>query len=47
MSKSTKRTVLFQHKHELEFGLEIIELEEKGNTPVVTGMRCLLYGYYS
>jgi hypothetical protein len=35
----------FQHKHELKFGLEIVELEEKGNTPVVTSVRCLLYGY--
>jgi hypothetical protein len=41
MSKSTKRTTLFQRKHALEFGLEIVEFEEKGNMPVVTGVRCL------
>ncbi len=29
----------------LEFGLEIVELEEKGNMPVVMGMCCLFYVY--
>jgi hypothetical protein len=42
MSKSTKRTTSFQRKHALEFGLKIVELEEKGNMSIVTGMRYLL-----
>ncbi len=45
MSKSTKLTMLFQHKHVLEFGLEIIKLEKKGNTSIVTGVRCLFCVY--
>jgi hypothetical protein len=45
MSKLTKHTTPFQRKHALEFGLEIVELEEKGNTPIVTGVRCLFYVY--
>jgi hypothetical protein len=47
MSKSTKRTTPFQRKHALEFGLEIIELEKKGNMPIMTGVRYLLCVYYS
>jgi len=35
----------FQHKHALEFGLEILELEEKGNMLVVTSVHCLLCVY--
>jgi hypothetical protein len=41
MSKSTKRNTPFQRKHALEFGLEIVELEEKGNTLVMTVVCCL------
>ncbi len=47
MFKLTKRTMSFQHKHALEFGFEIIEFKEKGNMPVVTGMRCLFYVYHN
>jgi hypothetical protein len=32
LSKLTKHTTLFQRKHALEFGLEIVELEVKGIT---------------
>ncbi|CAM6031650.1 unnamed protein product [Sphagnum compactum] len=46
MSKSTKRTTPFQRKHALEFGLEIVEFEEKCNMPVVTGVRCLFCVYH-
>jgi hypothetical protein len=46
MSKLTKCTTPFQRKHALEFGLEIVELQEKGNTPVMTGVRCLFCVYY-
>jgi hypothetical protein len=46
MSKSTKRTTPFQRKHALEFGLEIVEFEKKGNMPVVTGVRCLFCVYH-
>ncbi len=35
----------FQHKHALEFGLETAELEEKGNTSVMTGVRYLFCVY--
>ncbi len=45
MSKSTKHTTLFQHKHVLEFGFEIVELQEKGNMSVVMGVHCLFYMY--
>jgi hypothetical protein len=45
ISKSTKHTMSFQHKHVMEFGFEIVELEEKGNTPVVTGV-CYLFCVY-
>ncbi len=45
MSKSIKHTMPFQCKHALEFGLEIVELEEKGNMLVVTGVRCLFCVY--
>ncbi|CAM6010655.1 unnamed protein product [Sphagnum balticum] len=47
MSKSTKRTTSFQCKHALEFGFEIAELEEKGNTLVVMGVCCLFCVYHS
>jgi hypothetical protein len=47
MSKSTKRTTSFQRKHALEFGLEIVELEKKGNMSVMMGVRCLFYVYHS
>ncbi len=46
MFKSTKRTTLFQHKHALEFGFEIVELEEKGNMSVMIGVHCLFCMYY-
>ncbi len=46
MSKSTKCTTLFQRKHALEFGLEIVELKKKGNTLVMTNVRCLIYMYH-
>jgi hypothetical protein len=46
MSKSTKRTTPFQHKHALEFGLEIVEFEKKGNTSIMTSMCCLFYMYH-
>jgi len=46
MSKSTKRTTPFQRKHALEFGLEIVEFEEKCNMSVVTGVRCLFCVYH-
>ncbi|CAK9195794.1 unnamed protein product [Sphagnum troendelagicum] len=46
MSKSTKRITSFQHKHVLEFGLEIVELEKKGNMLVVTGVHCLFCVYH-
>jgi hypothetical protein len=45
MSKSTKRITLFQCKHALEFGLEIVELKEKGNTLAVMGVCCLFCVY--
>ncbi len=35
----------FQRKHALEFGLEIVELEEKGNMPFVMGLHYLLCMY--
>ncbi len=47
MFKSTKRTMPFQHKHVLEFGFKIVKLEEKGNTPVVTGVHYLVCVYHS
>jgi hypothetical protein len=43
MFKPTKRTMLFQCKHALEFGLEIVELKEKGNTSIVTRMSYVFY----
>jgi hypothetical protein len=46
MSKLTKHTTLFQHKHVLEFGLKIVELEEKGNTLVVMSVCCLFFMYH-
>jgi len=46
MSKSTKRITSFQRKHALEFGLEIVEREKKGNTPIVTSVCCLFYVYH-
>ncbi len=36
----------FQRKHALEFGLEIVEFEEKGNMPVIIGVRCLFCVYH-
>jgi hypothetical protein len=45
MSKLTKCTTPLQLKHVLEFGFEIVELEEKGNTPVVIGVRSLFCMY--
>jgi hypothetical protein len=35
----------FQRKHVLEFGLEIIGLQEKGNMSVVMGVQCLFCMY--
>jgi hypothetical protein len=46
MSKSTKHITPFQRKHALEFGMEIVEFEEKGNMLVVTSVRCLFYVYH-
>ncbi|CAK9198836.1 unnamed protein product [Sphagnum jensenii] len=45
MSRSTKCSTSFQRKHALEFGLKVVELEEKGNTLVVMSVRCLCYVY--
>ncbi len=47
MFKSTKHIMSFQCKHALEFGLEIVELKEKGNTSVMTGVHCLFCVYRS
>ncbi len=47
MFKSTKHITSFQCKHALEFGLEIVELKEKGNTSVITGVHCLFCVYCS
>jgi len=41
MFKSTKCTTPFQRKHVLEFSFEIVEFEEKGNTPVMMGVCCV------
>jgi hypothetical protein len=46
MSKSTKGTTPFQRKHVLEFGLEIVKFEEKGNMRVVTSVRYLFCVYH-
>jgi Zn ribbon nucleic-acid-binding protein len=46
MFKLTKCTTPFQCKHALEFGLEIIELEKKGNMPIVTSVRCMFCMYH-
>jgi hypothetical protein len=46
MSKSTKCTGSLQRKHALEFGLEIVELKEKGNMLLMMGMHCLFYMYH-
>ncbi len=46
MFKSTKCTRSFQRKHVLQFGLEIVELEEKGNMPIVTGVCCMFCVYH-
>lgn len=46
MFKLTKRFTLFQCKHALEFSLEIVEFEKKGNTSVVTNVHCLFYVYH-
>jgi hypothetical protein len=45
MSKPTKRTMLFQCKHALEFSLEIVKFKDKGNTLIVTGMHYVFYMY--
>jgi len=46
MSKSTKCITSFQHKHVLEFELQIVELEKKGNMSIVMGMHFLFYMYH-
>jgi hypothetical protein len=45
MFKLTKRTILFQCKHALEFGFKIVEFEKKGITPVMMSM-CYLFCMY-
>jgi hypothetical protein len=46
MFKSIKLTRPFQCKHVLEFSLKIVELEEKGNTPIMTGVCCMFCVYH-
>lgn len=46
MSKLTKCTTPFQRKHALEFELQIVELEKKGNMSIVMGMHFLFYVYH-